>query len=108
MLLQNVAARDSHWLGVKLIGKKSNPDAIGAKIVWRAGDLKRTRLETGGGSFLASHDPREVLGIGARSKIDVLEIHWPQPSARIQTFRDVPMDRYVTITEGTDAIKEAK
>ena len=88
--------------------QKYNLDAIGAKIVWRAGDLKRTRLETGGGSFLASHDPREVLGIGARSKIDVLEIHWPQPSARIQTFRDVPMDRYVTITEGTDAIKEAK
>ncbi len=98
--MKNVAAAENHWLGIRLVGKKANPDAIGAKISWRAGDLKRTRLKVGGGSYLSSHDPREVLGIGKRAKIDKLEIRWPQPSARVETFTDLPIDRYITIVEG--------
>jgi len=41
------------------------------------------------------------LGIGPRTKIDRLEIHWPQPSGRIETFTDLPIDRYITIVEGS-------
>ncbi len=101
LLLKNVAAPENHWLGIRLIGKKSNPDAIGAMIKWQAGDLKRSRLKVGGGSYLSSHDPREVLGIGKRTRIDKLEIHWPQPSGRMETFTDLPIDRYITIVEGS-------
>jgi enediyne biosynthesis protein E4 len=101
LLLKNQAAADNHWLGVRLIGKKANPDAIGAKITWHAGDLKRTRLKVGGGSYLSSHDPREVLGLGKRGKIDKLEIQWPQPSGRAETFTDLPLDRYITIVESS-------
>jgi hypothetical protein len=101
LLLKNTAARENHWLGLRLVGKKANPDAIGARITWQAGDLKRSRLKVGGGSYLSSHDPREVLGIGKRLKIDKLEIQWPQPSKRVDTFTDVPGDRYMTIAEGS-------
>jgi hypothetical protein len=100
VLLKNVAAAENHWLGIRLMGKKANPDAIGARISWQAGDLKRSRLKVGGGSYLSSHDPREVLGIGKRTKIDKLEIRWPQPSGRLETFTDLPIDRYITIVEG--------
>ena len=99
LLLKNVSAPANHWLGVRLMGKKSNPDAIGARIIWQSGDLKRSRLKVGGGSYLSSHDPREVLGIGARTKVDRLEIHWPQPSGRVETFTDLPINRYITIVE---------
>jgi hypothetical protein len=100
VLLKNVATAGNHWLGVRLVGKKANPDAIGAKITWQSGDLTRSRMKVGGGSYLSSHDPREVLGIGKRMKIDKLEIRWPQPSTRVDTFTDVPIDRYITIVEG--------
>jgi enediyne biosynthesis protein E4 len=100
MLLKNVAAAQNHWLGVKLIGKKANRDAIGAKITWQAGNLKRSRLKIGGGSYLSSHDPREVLGIEKRTKVDKLEIQWPQPSGRVEVFTQLPIDRYITIVEG--------
>jgi len=100
LLLRNNAAAGSHWLGVKLIGKKCNIDAIGAKLTWTAGTLKRSRLKTGGGSYLSSHDPREVLGIGVNPRIDKLEIRWPLPSGRVETFSDLPVDRYITIVEG--------
>jgi hypothetical protein len=101
VLLKNAAPFGNHWLGLKLIGRKANPDAIGARITWTAGDLKRSRLKIGGGSYLSSHDPREVLGIGRRPKIDRLEIKWPQPSGKIETFTDLPIDRYIKIVEGT-------
>jgi hypothetical protein len=42
-----------------------------------------------------------VLGIGAAAKLDWLEILWPQPSGRKERFTDLPVDRYITITEGT-------
>jgi enediyne biosynthesis protein E4 len=100
LLLKNTAASQNHWLGLRLVGKKCNPDAIGAKITWQAGDLKRSRLRIAGGSYLSSHDPREVLGIGKHSKIDSLEIRWPQPSGGVETLTNVPIDRYITITEG--------
>ena len=100
LLLKNVAAAENHWLGVHLVGRQANPDAIGARITWQAGDLKRSRLKIGGGSYLSSHDPREVLGIGKHAKIDKLEIRWPQPSGRLETFSDLPIDRYITIVEG--------
>lgn len=101
VLLKNAGASGNHWVGVRLVGKKSNPDAIGARISWQAGDLKRSRLRVGGGSYLSSHDPREVLGIGQRTRIEHLEIQWPQPSGNVETFADPPIDRYITIVEGS-------
>src|SRR5438445_60808 len=74
LLLKNNAAKGNHWLGARLVGRKANRDAVGALITWQAGDLKRHRMKVGGGSYLAAHDPREVLGIGPRAKIDWLEI----------------------------------
>jgi enediyne biosynthesis protein E4 len=101
LLLRNTADAGNHWLGIRLVGKTANPDAIGAKITWQAGDLVRSRLKISGGSYLSSHDPREVLGIGKRTKIDKLEFRWPRPSTRVEDFTDLPIDRYVTIVEGT-------
>jgi hypothetical protein len=101
ILLRNNAGSQNHWLGVKLVGKKCNPDAIGARITWQAGDLKRSRMKVGGGSFLSAHDPRVVLGIGKRAKIDWLEVKWPLPSGAVERVTDLPLDRYITIVEST-------
>jgi len=98
--LKKHAGAGNHGRGVRLIGKTANPDAIGAKIAWKSGDLTRKRLKVGGGSYLSAHDPRMVLGIRKRAKIDQLQITWPQPSGRTETFTDLPIDRYITIVEG--------
>jgi enediyne biosynthesis protein E4 len=100
VLLRNKIGNQNHWLGIKLAGKKSNPDAIGVRITYQSGDLKRSRTKVGGGSYLSSHDPRIVLGIGKRTKIDWLEIKWPQPGGAVERFTELPIDRYITIVEG--------
>jgi len=55
-------------------------------------------LKTSGGSYLASHDPREVLGLGAASKIDSVEIHWP--SGQVDKLTNLPVNAYVKVVEG--------
>jgi hypothetical protein len=100
VLLRNQAAKGNHWLGLKLVGQKANIDAIGARVTWKAGDLKRSMLKAGGGSYLSSHDPRMVCGIGKHTKIDQLEIRWPAPSTRVDVFTDLPADKYITVIEG--------
>ncbi len=100
LLLKNNAGRRNHWLGVKLVPKQSNPDGIGASITWQAGDLKRSVYKTGGGSYLAAHDPRVVLGLGARPRIDWVQVKWPLPSGRVERFTDLTIDQYTNLVEG--------
>jgi hypothetical protein len=100
VLLRNRAAQGNHWLGIHLVGKTANPEATGARVTWTAGDLTRSRLKTSGGSFLSSHDPRLVLGLGPHTKLARLEIRWPRPSTRTDVITNLAVDRYITIVEG--------
>jgi hypothetical protein len=103
VLLRNNTGKDNHWLGLRLQGTKCNSDAVGATITWSAGGVKRTRLKNNGGSYLSSHDPRELLGLGKATKVDWLEITWPQPGRQTERFTDIPADRYLTIIQGKGA-----
>jgi len=85
---------------LKLEGVTCNCDAIGARITWKAGGKIRSRLKNNGGSYLSSHDLREVLGIGAATLIDGLEIHWPAPSTRAEKLSKLAPNRYIHIVEG--------
>lgn len=100
LLLKNLAGRKNHWLGVRLIGTRSNVDGTGAKVTWQAGNWKRHRSKVGGGSYLSSHDPRMVLGLGGNAHVDWIEVEWPEPGGTRQRFTNVPVDRYITLTEG--------
>ena len=99
VLLKNNAGDGNHWVGLKLVGKNCNRDAIGARITWSAGGVRRTRQKNSGGSYLSSHDPREVLGLGKADKIDWVEIKWPLPSGKAQRIENLAVDRYHTISE---------
>jgi len=101
LLLRNKVGAQNHWLGINLVGTKANRDAVGARLTYQAGDLKRSRMKVGGGSYLSSHDPRMVLGFGQQPKIDWLEVRWPRPSTLVERFTDLPVDRYVTMIEGS-------
>jgi enediyne biosynthesis protein E4 len=99
VLLRNRSGQGNHWLGLKLEGVKCNRDAVGARIRWSAGGVVRSRLKNAGGSYLSSHDPREVLGVGKAEKIDWVEIAWPRPSTTVQRISNPKLDRYLTIRE---------
>jgi enediyne biosynthesis protein E4 len=102
-LLRNDGGNRNNWLGLQLVATKSNPASVGAVITWQAGELKRSRLKIGGGSYLSSHDPREVLGLGSAKKIDYVEIRWP--SGRVDKLTNPPINAYVKVVEGEGIVK---
>ncbi len=104
VLLKNRAGGGNHWLGVRLQGTACNRDAVGATITWSANGATRSRYKSNGGSYLSSHDMREVLAVGTAAKIDWVEIKWPPPSGRVERITGLPIDRYVTIVEGKGKI----
>lgn len=104
LLLRNDGGNRNNWLGLHLVATRSNPAGVGARIAWQAGGVKRSRLKTGGGSYLASHDPREVLGLGSASKLDSLEIRWP--SGKIDRLTNLTPNTYIRVAEGAGLVRE--
>jgi hypothetical protein len=103
ILLRNKGGNRNNWLGIQLVGTKCNPAGVGAVITWQAGGVKRSRLKTAGGSYLASHDPRDVLGVGSASKIDSVEIRWP--GGKVDQLTNPPLNTYIRVVEGEGIVK---
>ena len=104
-LLMNTAASGNHWLGVTLRAKTTNPEATGAIIRWSVGGKIFYRQKTAGGSYLSSHDPREILGAG-KNQIDWVEVQWPKPSQQVDRITKPAMNRYIVISEGQSAVNK--
>ena len=96
-ILRNETSTQNHWLTLKLVGHKSNRDAIGAevKVVTKIGAQFAT--VTTASSYLSSSDKRIHFGLGAETVAETIEIHWP--SGTVQTLKAVPGDQIVQIDE---------
>lgn len=102
VLLRNDSPRNGrHWLGVRLVGRSGNLDAIGAVVKARVGEHTMTRQRMSGGSYLSQHDPRIHFGLGKHKKVDVLEIIWPDGTH--QVVKDISADAMITIRQEVSA-----
>jgi len=106
VLLNNEGNHQNHWAGVQLVATASNPASVGAVLTWTAGGVTKRRLKTGGGSFMSSHDPREVLGTGAATRMDSIEVRWP--SGKVDRVENPPTDTYIRIMEGKGLVQAEK
>ncbi|HEY9286228.1 MAG TPA: CRTAC1 family protein, partial [Pyrinomonadaceae bacterium] len=97
LLLRNGGTKN-HWLGLALTGARSNRSALGARVVVTDSDGRRQTFDvTTAGSYLSSHDPRVLVGLGAAAAVKSIEIRWP--SGRRQTIPNPQVDRYLTVKE---------
>ena len=95
------AAKDNHWIAVRLIGVTSNRDGIGASLKLTAGDFTSYDQVKGGMSYCSAQDPRIYFGLGKHDHVDSIVIHWP--SGYAQELKDIPADVIVIATEGVGA-----
>ncbi|MCS6804639.1 MAG: CRTAC1 family protein [Acidobacteriota bacterium] len=98
VLIRNDGGNRNNWIGLKLIGVKSNRDAIGATVIVKAQKLTIWRSVNGGGSYCSGHDMRLLVGLGQRQKVDEIEIRWP--SGTRDRLRAPRINRYVEVREG--------
>jgi enediyne biosynthesis protein E4 len=96
-VLHNEIATHNHWLLLKLVGHKSNRDAIGAQIKIVTGDGPQYAMVTTAGSYLSSGDKRVHFGLGKQTQVSTIEIRWP--SGITQTLKDVRADQILQIDE---------
>jgi enediyne biosynthesis protein E4 len=94
-----------HRVLFKLIGTKSNRAAIGARVTIHAGGVTQFSEVRGGSSYLSQNDLRLHFGLGTATKIESVEIRWP--NGTIETLQNVPADAIYTIVEGS-GIRDTK
>jgi hypothetical protein len=103
-ILYNETATTNHWLTLKLVGHKSNRDAIGAEVQLKSAAGLQLATVTTGGSYLSSSDKRVHFGLGGDSRTATIEIRWP--TGIVQTLRDVAADQIVQVDEPVAAPAE--
>jgi hypothetical protein len=80
LLLRNDQRLDNNWVRLKLIGRSSSRDAIGAWIKVRAGGHTLSRQVMPTRSYLSQSELPVTIGLGKVTRIDSIEIRWPRGS----------------------------
>jgi hypothetical protein len=88
----------NHWLGIRLVGSKSNRDGTGARVIVLDSTGRRQIFDAStAGSYLSANDPRMIAGLGNATGVRTVEVHWP--SGLTQTISNPEIDRYLTVNE---------
>jgi enediyne biosynthesis protein E4 len=96
-ILHNATETANHWLTLKLVGHKSNRDAIGAEVKLATEKGQQFATVTTASSYLSSSDKRVHFGLGLETIAKKVEIHWP--SGIVQTLENVRGDQVLQVDE---------
>jgi len=100
-VLRNVAKPSGHWIELRLVGdpaSKSPRDAIGAIAYLTTGKVCQRSDVVSGGSYASQNDMRLHFGLGGATRIDKLEVKWPDGLK--ETVNISRVDTVVTVVEG--------
>jgi enediyne biosynthesis protein E4 len=100
-ILHNETSTDNHWLTLKLVGHKSNRDAIGAEVELATTKGSQFATVTTASSYLSSSDKRIHFGLGTEKVAQTVRIRWP--SGILQTLNNVPGDQFLQVDEPSEA-----
>ncbi len=85
----------SNWLVLRLVGRSTNRDGVGVRVVVSAGHQVKEVHPSG--SYLSSNDPRLHFGLGPATRVASIEILWP--SGQRETLTDVPAGSVMLVME---------
>ncbi len=96
-LLRNDGGEKSHWLAVRPRGVKSNRDGLGTRVVIHIAGKRQIGWVRGGSSYCSESEHVARFGLGAATRVDLVELHWP--SGRSQQLANVKADQVLAVTE---------
>jgi len=97
-ILRNDSASEHARITVRLIGTKSNRDAIGARVSIEAGGRRRVKELRAGSGFLSQNSRELFFGLGDAPRVEKLIVEWP--SGDEQAFEKLAPGFAYTIREG--------
>ena len=102
-ILRNSMRELGNSIVLRLVGDKSNRDAIGAAATVTIGPLRQTKYVQAGSGFLSQHTKELIFGLGESSGGVNATIHWP--SGLTQDFQNLPVNCRIEIREGARAFR---
>lgn len=96
-LFRNDLSSGNRGIRVRLIGTKSNRDAIGATVRTFYNGQSQSRMVRGGSSYLSQSELPVTFGLGHRDKIDRLTIDWP--SGKSEEYKNLAAGKSYECTE---------
>jgi hypothetical protein len=99
-ILRNDTPPAGRWIRLKLVGTRSNRDAIGALVSVEVGSRTIHRQRKGGSSLMSSHDPRLLIGLGSAHTHVRLTVKWP--SGAVSRLERLATNRTHEIIEPAD------
>ncbi len=99
VLISNLSAkRKPQFLKIRLVGSKSNRDALGATVKVHCGAKTFHRFHDGKSGYLAQSAAPLYIGVGAAAQIDRIEVLWPSGKQQVLTDK-LAINSQLTITE---------
>jgi hypothetical protein len=89
---------------VQLVGRTSNREGIGARVLTTSGGRTQVRAVKAGSSYLTHSDVRAHFGLGRSDSVARLEVRWP--NGRTEVLQNVAANQIVTIREGEGIVKQ--
>jgi hypothetical protein len=102
LLLANEGGNESSWLAIRLVGRLSNRDAVGARVTVHVGERVSMKEVKAGSSYLSQSALELIFGLADASIADRVEIRWP--SGAVQTLDAVAARTRLTVVEGQPPI----
>lgn len=93
----------NHGLEVRLVGTRSNRNAIGAKVTAAVKGRRIFNWVNGGNGFGTLNSRVVHIGLTQDSKVDFLQIDWP--SGLHQSFQNVDAGQRIEIVEGQNTFR---
>ena len=97
-LFRNDQLSGNRSIRFRLIGTKSNRDAIGARVEISNGGASQSRMVKTGSSYLSQSELPVTFGLGKRDRIERVVIGWP--SGRTEEYKDLAAGKLYECTEG--------
>jgi hypothetical protein len=95
---RNDGGNGNNFLVIDLVGSKVNRSALGARVRVVSGDLTQRAERRSSGSYLSQNDPRLHFGLERRSKVNSVEVVWP--NGTLEKFTNPPINSFIRIREG--------
>jgi hypothetical protein len=102
LFYHNTTGKTGNWVELKLIGSRSNRDAIGARVKLKSGATTMIREVNGGNGYSSQSMTRLHFGLGAAEVPEPVEIRWPSGVVEKVT---VPVNKITRVQEGKGVVK---
>ena len=105
-LFRNDGGNQNNWISIRLVGRKSNRDGIGAVVRVTSKLGKQWNMVRSGSSYCSQSDLALTFGLASDTEVQAIEIEWP--SGAKQELGSTPANQFLTIDETAGIVAKSR